>query len=379
MSLDDRHAQLRGALDEQFAAIKQEYDRAVAEARGQAAADTRREAEAARAAWDAQLQPQLAAARGEAEARAREAFTAERQRLVSDAQAREQILRAQLEQAQQQAAEAAVLATESARAHTDAQDQPDVAASLPHLAGTLRELDDTRSLTQALDALLSAAAAIAGRAALYLIDGERLHGWKAHGIPDPEYRAAETALRSQPFFARAASTGRAVRANAPAQTGAHDAADPTGIVAPVMIGGRAVAMLYAGGGDRPPLPGALATIDIIAEHASAVVALRTASRTIDVLRGMPPSGADDPGAGGEPGARRFARILMSEIKLYNEAAVRAGREGRDLLHRLGVEIDRARRLYEERVPPSVGARRVFFDQELVRTLAGGDPALLGHS
>src|SRR4029079_12704080 len=127
----------RGALDEQFAAIKQEYDRAVAEAREQAAAATRRETDAARAAWDAQLQPQLAAARGEAEARAREAFTAERERLVSDAQAREQILRAQLEQAQQQAADAAVLATESARVHTDGHDQPDVAASLPHLAAIL--------------------------------------------------------------------------------------------------------------------------------------------------------------------------------------------------------------------------------------------------
>ena len=68
---------------------------------------------------------------------------------------------------------------------------------------------------------------------------------------------------------------------------------------------------------------------------------------------------------------------MSEIKLYNEAAVRTGREKRDLLNRLAPEIDRARRLYEERVSPAVGARATYFQQELVHTLADGDSALLG--
>ena len=78
-------------------------------------------------------------------------------------------------------------------------------------------------------------------------------------------------------------------------------------------------------------------------------------------------------------ARRYARLLVSEIKLYNEAAVRTGRERRDLLERLRPEIDRARRLYEERVPVSIGHRAVLFQQELVHTLAEGDPDLLGAS
>ena len=57
--------------------------------------------------------------------------------------------------------------------------------------------------------------------------------------------------------------------------------------------------------------------------------------------------------------------------------MRAGREKRDLLNRLAPEIERARRLYEERVSPSVGARPPYFQQELVHTLADGDSALLG--
>ena len=70
---------------------------------------------------------------------------------------------------------------------------------------------------------------------------------------------------------------------------------------------------------------------------------------------------------------------MSEIKLYNESAVRTGREKRDLLNRLAPEIERARRLYEERVSPSIGARATYFQQELIHTLADGDSALMGGS
>jgi hypothetical protein len=77
-------------------------------------------------------------------------------------------------------------------------------------------------------------------------------------------------------------------------------------------------------------------------------------------------------------ARRYARLLVSEIKLYNEGAVRVGREKRDLLHRLRSEIERARRLYAERVPDATGQRGAYFQQELVQTLADGDATLLGE-
>jgi hypothetical protein len=69
--------------------------------------------------------------------------------------------------------------------------------------------------------------------------------------------------------------------------------------------------------------------------------------------------------------------LLSEIKLYHEPAVDEGRRSRNLLSRLGPEIERARRLYDERIPASLRTRAELFHQELVATLAGGDPALLG--
>ena len=76
-------------------------------------------------------------------------------------------------------------------------------------------------------------------------------------------------------------------------------------------------------------------------------------------------------------ARRFARLLVSEIKLYNEQKVAEGRRNNDLYDRLKEDIDRSRQMYEKRVTPTVAARFDYFYDELVNTLAEGDPAKLG--
>ncbi|MCA1629148.1 MAG: hypothetical protein LC774_02010 [Acidobacteria bacterium] len=76
-------------------------------------------------------------------------------------------------------------------------------------------------------------------------------------------------------------------------------------------------------------------------------------------------------------ARRFARLLVSEIKLYNEQKVTDGRTEGNLYDRLREEIDRSRQMYDKRVHPSVSPRFDYFHQELVNTLAGGDASKLG--
>lgn len=78
-------------------------------------------------------------------------------------------------------------------------------------------------------------------------------------------------------------------------------------------------------------------------------------------------------------ARRFARLLVSEIKLYNEPKVQEGRSKGDLYDRLRDDIDRSRQMYNKRVAPPVAARHDYFHQELVNTLAEGDVSKLGMS
>jgi hypothetical protein len=76
-------------------------------------------------------------------------------------------------------------------------------------------------------------------------------------------------------------------------------------------------------------------------------------------------------------ARRFARLLVSEIKLYNESKVDQGRKNKDLYERLKEDIDRSRQMYDERIGEEVRKSSNYFYDELVRILADGDAGTLG--
>jgi hypothetical protein len=78
-------------------------------------------------------------------------------------------------------------------------------------------------------------------------------------------------------------------------------------------------------------------------------------------------------------ARRFARLLVSEIKLYNEQKVTEGRESGDLYDRLREAIDRSRDMYDKRVQEPVAAKFDYFHYELVNSLAEGEDVKLGAS
>jgi hypothetical protein len=90
----------------------------------------------------------------------------------------------------------------------------------------------------------------------------------------------------------------------------------------------------------------------------------------------PPVEAEKPPAKDHEDAKRFARLLVSEIKLYNEAKVEEGRKNKDIYDQLKDDIERSRKLYSERYP---GAPPGYFNEELVRVLAGGDEGALGQS
>ncbi|TAM81890.1 MAG: GAF domain-containing protein [Acidobacteria bacterium] len=76
-------------------------------------------------------------------------------------------------------------------------------------------------------------------------------------------------------------------------------------------------------------------------------------------------------------ARRFSKLLVSEIELYNKNGVEEGRRNRDLYQRLKKDIDRSRETYEKRFAHTVAKQFDYFHEELVRTLADNDPLLLG--
>src|SRR5207248_6100012 len=159
------------------------------------------------------------------------------------------------------------------------------------------------------------------------------------------------------------------------------------VAVPIAISGQVVAVLYADEGYErdepgPVAPGWEAAVEILARHAArsleALTAFKTARAVSERAVSQPATSADTGNrqSDADEAARRYARLLVSEIKLYHEADVVAGRRERNLTTRLGGEIERARVLYEERVPAQVRLRTDFFQAELVRTLADGDATLL---
>jgi hypothetical protein len=78
-------------------------------------------------------------------------------------------------------------------------------------------------------------------------------------------------------------------------------------------------------------------------------------------------------------ARSFARLLVSEIKLYNPDKVNDGKVSNDLYERLREAIDRSREMYDQRIEAPVATRFDYFHYELVNGLADGDESRLGSN
>ena len=76
-------------------------------------------------------------------------------------------------------------------------------------------------------------------------------------------------------------------------------------------------------------------------------------------------------------AQRFARLLIDEIKLYNQAKVAEGRKKKDLYDRLKEAIEKSRGTYQKRYGNTVAGSNDYFQHELVRSLAEDDISLMG--
>jgi len=76
-------------------------------------------------------------------------------------------------------------------------------------------------------------------------------------------------------------------------------------------------------------------------------------------------------------ARRFARLLIEEVKLYNQAKVAEGRKNKDLYDRLRDDLEKSKAAYHKRYGQSVAVGADYFTQELIASLAEDDVSLLG--
>jgi hypothetical protein len=76
-------------------------------------------------------------------------------------------------------------------------------------------------------------------------------------------------------------------------------------------------------------------------------------------------------------AQKFAKLLIAELKLYNQPKLASAYRTGDIYQQLKPEIDRARKMYDKRVPLDATFGRDYFYEELVNGLAEGDATKLG--
>jgi hypothetical protein len=170
-------------------------------------------------------------------------------------------------------------------------------------------------------------------------------------------------LRKQALKEGAADAGAGEKFEAPPVQTVSSFSDPFAAHAPKHIAARPAPV------EEPAM--AEAAAEVVSAPATMSAAAATAPAT-DAFAHMSPEDAEV-----HRKAQRFARLLMDEIKLYNQAKVAEGRKHKDLYDRLKEDIDKSRSTYQKRYGNTVAASTDYLSNELIRSLAEDDVSLLG--
>lgn len=311
---------------------------------------------------------------------------------------------------------------------TTAPPPPDTAASAL-LNAAQASIQDSLSQTEILGALLDGASRFAPRVALFVVRAGAAAGWSARGLD------ADDALKSLNIDLASGLAARVFQERVPSAAAAAEfdpgfrerfgapARGTNVLLLPLVVRNKVVALLYADAGPDPAGPLDSSALECLARGAGLwlelVAARKAAGSREEALAAEPEpptvepekeeeeetapqpvaASSAEPGPAPEPAedrsapvpmgpagpeeeeihrkARRFAKLLVDEIKLYNKTKVDEGRQNRDLYSRLEDDIVKSRSTYDKRYGNTPAAKGDYFNQELIRNLANNDQTLLG--
>lgn len=170
-------------------------------------------------------------------------------------------------------------------------------AGVSRLLESVRGLDGATSLSEVLDALGLAAAREAARAAVVVLRGEKIQGWKMSGFGprDAQPKSIDLPLADSGVIGLAIGAARAVTTR-DSQTAAIGPgfetlpADRMGMAVPVIVGGRVVAVVYADAvavdGHQRHVPSSWPElIEVLARHAGRCLEALTQKTTAPKIHG----------------------------------------------------------------------------------------------
>ncbi|HEY6309054.1 MAG TPA: hypothetical protein VI488_21635 [Candidatus Angelobacter sp.] len=257
-------------------------------------------------------------------------------------------------------------------------------------------IQEATAQAEILRHLLEGEARFAGRVALFVVKGGAINGWQGTGFQDNE------AIKNISLNTSAGLVARVIQSRVPAggPTAEFDPgfmssvaapADGKCFVLPLVVKERVAALLYADAGAARGGKLDVSGLSVLTRWAALwleLTALRKAGVSPAEEAQPASAAAAAPVAAAAPAmaaeetdlhkkARRFAKLLVEEIKLYNQPKVVEGKHNRDLYDRLKQDIEKSRATYQKRYGETPVASADYFNQELVRILADNDVSLMG--
>ncbi|HVH86027.1 MAG TPA: hypothetical protein VM912_04830 [Terriglobales bacterium] len=279
------------------------------------------------------------------------------------------------------------------------------------LCDAVSGIQEAHSQADILKVLLEVAARFSARAALFVVRGTALAGWQARGFKDDNIRGlsidASKGLAARAIQERAKLSGSATEFDLVFVQQRGNPHDSTCMLFPLVVKDKVAAILYCDSGGQPGIPPDYSGVDVLARFAclwlehesgkkqagSAAEPSLEASASIPsapaTLGPVPQTVKPSPVAGPAVAkvspeeqeihdkARRFAKLLVDEIKLYNQSKVAEGKQKRDLYKLLREDIEKSRATYDKRYGGTPAAAARYFDSEVIRILADNDRSLLG--
>ena len=257
-------------------------------------------------------------------------------------------------------------------------------------------IHDSGSQAEVLRHLLEGAARFCGRAALFVIKSSSMTGWQAIGFDNNDdiksfTLSTSAGLAERAIHTRAPVAGSAQEFDSGFVSALAPPVDGKCVVMPLVVKEKVAALIYADVGKFPDNTVDLSALTVLCRFTAVwleLLALRKAggAATVEETQPAAPAVAAEveahaPGSPEEADshkkARRYAKLLVDEIKLYNQSKVTEGKQNRDLYDRLREDIEKSRAAYDKKFSGTPASSSNYFTQELIRVLADNDVTLMG--
>lgn len=279
------------------------------------------------------------------------------------------------------------------------------------LKAAISSIQESHAQADILNGLLDGVAKLSSRSALFVVRGTALAGWQARGFTDDNIRGlsidGSKGLASRAIHERASCSAPAAEFDS---TFAQKHGNPwngNSSLFPLIVKDKVAAILYCDSGREAGHHTDYSAIEVLTrftclwlEHAAGKKSAATGAEALSHDARSPAAGtpslssaaiaAKPVAAPAAPvsripteeqelheKAKRFAKLLVDEIKLYNQSKVAEGKQNRDLYKVLREDIEKSRATYDKRYGSTPVASAKYFDSEIVRILADNDRSLLG--